>query len=420
MERDTDVSPYDRMLWADGELEQALASGARRRDVMAYLGEQEYQLLAPLAQEAARAPRDPERLVHLIPGVMGSQLGLPRPPGQPTDLLWVDPQDVQRGRLRELDVRNTRLVSLGAVIYTYLALKLRLEAAGFTVCWFDYDWRRGIGELGALLAARLGARPVRRHLLVGHSLGGLVARAALGKAADQIERIVTLGTPHGGSYAALQALRGSYVSVRRVMQLDPLLTTEELTQEIFGHYPSLYQMLPAGDQLPDLRDAAQWPDSLPRPVEELLWQIGRPALPVPDAHLLCIAGSGFDTVCRVAREGDEFRYFIDRDGDGTVTRASATLAGHGAWYANTLHSELPRDARVADAVIELLSTGRSTRLPQTLPSIAAATRSITDTGLRRDCADKLNWSTMSAAEHRAYFESLNAPVAAGSYLTPRS
>ena len=191
MERDTDVSPYDRMLWADGELEQALASGTRRRDVVAYLGEQEYQLLAPLAREAARAPRDPECLVHLIPGIMGSQLGLPRPPGQPADLLWVDPQDVQRGRLRELDVRNTRLVSRGAVIYTYLALKLRLEAAGFTVCWFDYDWRRGIGELGAQLAARLGAHPVRRHLLVGHSLGGLVARAALGKAARGIMTLET-------------------------------------------------------------------------------------------------------------------------------------------------------------------------------------------------------------------------------------
>ncbi len=416
MERDADISPYDRMLWAEGELEQALASGARRRDVQAYLGDAEYQLLVPLAQAAARAPRDPACCVHLIPGIMGSQLGVLRAPGEPADLLWVDPQDVQRGRLRELALGNDRIVSLGAVFYSYLSLKLRLEAAGFTVCWFDYDWRRGVEEVGALLAARLNTQPVRRHLLVGHSLGGLVARAALAKAAGRIARIVTLGTPHAGSYAPLQALRGSYVSVRRIVQLEPRLSTEELTQSVFAHFPSLYQMLPPTMSSPDLRDPAQWPQSLPRPPTELLGQIGRLVLPAPHGEVLCVAGVGFETVSHVAREGEEFRYFTDCEGDGTVTRYSATLPGQDAWYTHTLHGELPRDARVADTVAELLHDGRSVLLPRSPPATASITRSITDTQLRSVCAEKLNWPQFTPAERRAYFESLNAPVAAGSYL----
>ena len=60
-DRRPDISPYDWLVWGEGELEQALAGGTRRRDVLAYLGESEYALLAPLARAAATARRDPQR-----------------------------------------------------------------------------------------------------------------------------------------------------------------------------------------------------------------------------------------------------------------------------------------------------------------------------------------------------------------------
>jgi pimeloyl-ACP methyl ester carboxylesterase len=413
-----DISPYDWLVWADGELEQALASGARRRDVLAYLGEPEYATLAPLARAAAAATRDPDRCVHLIPGIMGSQLGLRRGAGEPPDLLWVDPVDLQCGRLDELAIGNDRVVSLGAAPYSYLALKLRLEAAGFTVRWADYDWRRGVDAIGAALAARILAEPARRHSLVGHSLGGLVARAALATAGERIDRIVTLGTPHGGSYAALQALRGSYVSVRRVVQLDPGRSAEALTESVFAHFPSLYHMLPCAGDGPDLRDAAQWPDSTPRPHAPLLAEIGRLSLPAPVDTLRCIVGTGFETVTQVTREAQQFRYHITRDGDGTVPRAFATLAGHDAWFTTTLHGELSRDATVAAATIDLLHDGRTTILPRTPPPLPPGARSITDEVLRQACADKLDWAAMSPADRHAWFELLNAPVAAGSVVNP--
>jgi len=411
-----DISPYDRLVWPEGELERALAGDTRRRDVIAYLGDHEYATLAPLARAAAHAHRDPERVVYLIPGIMGSQLGLRREGNEPPDLLWVDPIDLQNGRLGELAADNGAIVSLGAVPYTFLALKLRLEAAGFTVRWADYDWRYGAEDAGARLAARIAAEPARRQYLVGHSFGGLVARAAIAATDASIERLVTLGTPHHGSFAALQALRASYVSVRHIASLDPRRSAEDLTQELFARYPSLYQMLPSRSGTLDLHDAASWPDSAPYPDERLLAQAGLPQLPWPEGRSCCIAGIGFDTVAQVTVENGQFRYHVARDGDGTVPRVSAAPRDIPAWYARIMHGELPRDERVGTAVIDLLDAGHTHALTATPPPVHAETRSITDAELRLPCTAKLDWNTMTQAERRDWFAALNRPVAAGSRL----
>ncbi|MEN9705912.1 MAG: hypothetical protein RLZZ393_1791 [Pseudomonadota bacterium] len=412
-----DVSPYDWLVWPEGALEHALAADTRRRDVMAYLGEKDYATLAPLAREAARTRRDPERVVYIVPGIMGSQLGYPRSGDDPPDLLWVDPLDLQRGRIDELAADNTRLLSLGPAPYSHLSLKLRLEIAGFTVRWADHDWRQGVEVAGATLAARMNAEPASRQYVVAHSMGGLVARAALAGAEAGIARLVTLGTPHHGSFAALQALRASYVSVRRIAQLAPGRTTEALTERIFARYRSLYQMLPApiGDGL-DLRRADSWPDSSPRPDPALRAEAGPPALPWAEGRSCCIAGVGFDTVSAVTLEDAQFRYHVTGDGDGTVSSSSAAPDGVPAWYCSVLHGELPRDATVASAIVDLLDAGCTQALPTEPPAASRASRSITDTVLREACATKLDWSRMTAAQRREWFDGLNRPVAAGSIL----
>ena len=410
------VSPYDWLVWPEGELERALAGDLRRRDVVAYLGPREYEVLAPLARAAARATRDADRVVHLIPGIMGSQLGIRRGADEPPDLLWVDPLDLQSGRFDELSADNSDILSLGAVPYSYLALKLRLEAAGFTVRWADYDWRLGIEVAGARLAAHLAAEPARQQYLVGHSLGGLVARAAMAATDAIVERVITIGTPHLGSFAALQALRASYVTVRRIAQLDPRYSAETLVDRLFTHYASLYDMLPARSRDIDLRQIKHWPSSAPFPDERLLARVGAPNLPTLSEPVLCIAGTGFDTVQQVSLEGQQFRYHITRAGDGTVPLASAAPVANKAWFASVLHGELPRDAGVATAVIDLLLGGRTNALPHQQPLTPRGERSITDNALRQACTDKLNWVTMTPTERRGWFDALNQPVAAGSAI----
>jgi pimeloyl-ACP methyl ester carboxylesterase len=405
------VSIYDRLVWPEGAIEHYLATGERRRELVAYLGQEEYAALAPLARAAARTTPDPARQVFLVPGIMGSQLGVPRARPLPDDLLWIDPADFQQGGLARLALENTEVQACGPVQYSYLRLKLALSSVGSTVRCFDYDWRQGVLELGRRLAERLhreGTAPVD---LVCHSMGGLVARAALGLAPDRIASIITLGTPHRGAYAPLQALRGVYGTVRRLAQLDPVLSAEDLATQVFNGFPSLYDMLPRAAQ-PDWLSAANWPSSGPQARGEELRRTAALQLPEAPDRMICIAGTAQPTVTGASVVNDELRYTLSTHGDGTVAVSSAALPGHTCLYVRLAHSELPRDVLVATAVAELLADGHTNLLdarepqpPTPMPEIA-----VTDGELRQLFTAKLDWHALTAEERRGWLDSLNAPL----------
>ena len=268
------VTPYDRFAWSDAEIERWLASGAQRAELIAYFGPKEYAALAALARRARCArPAQPLRVI-VVPGIMGSQLGLQRPPPLPHDILWIDPIDIQFGRLASLRLpAAARVVPLGVVLFSYLRLKLSLRAHGFAVQFYDYDWRLPVAQLGAALARHLHAAAGTRVALVAHSMGGLLARAALAlPGTSHVERVVLLGTPNCGSFAAVQALRGTYAVVRKLARIATEASAESLTTEVFSSFPSLYDLLPWGDRGAgdDLFDPACWPASGPQPRAELL------------------------------------------------------------------------------------------------------------------------------------------------------
>ena len=200
------------------------------------------RLLAALARRAARG-RDRTRRggrasarrprLYLLPGLLGSQLGRLRVAGHSRPIccgstrpisLTVGSRSWACAGAR--DRRRRPLRPLGIIVYTYLALKLRLEAAGFDVVLYDYDWREDLWSLRASARARrLEADPAAELALVGHSMGGLLARAALAQYAIRRPRDAsaadrTLGTPHGGSIGAVQALRATYPALLRLAAMD--------------------------------------------------------------------------------------------------------------------------------------------------------------------------------------------------------
>ncbi|MHB1925441.1 MAG: esterase/lipase family protein [Acidimicrobiales bacterium] len=92
-------------------------------------------------------------------------------------------------------------------------LRSHLKAAGFgTVETFDYSpiprdipsTARRLGDAVERLRRRTGADKVH---IVGHSLGGLLARWYVQEldGADVVDTVVTLGTPHEGTWAAVVA-----------------------------------------------------------------------------------------------------------------------------------------------------------------------------------------------------------------------
>src|SRR2546430_203034 len=81
---------------------------------------------------------------------------------------------------------------------------------------------------------------------IGRSRRWRVARAALAlPGTGNVERVGLLGTPHRGSFAAVQAMRGTYAVVRKVARLATRTSAEDLAAEVFSTFPSLYDLLPA-------------------------------------------------------------------------------------------------------------------------------------------------------------------------------
>jgi pimeloyl-ACP methyl ester carboxylesterase len=421
LERPLDhVTPYDRFAWSDVDIEHLLASGEHREELTAYFGAQEYRELARLAQRAARTRVEPGRPhVMLIPGIMGSQLGLARTAPLPNDILWLDPIDIQLGRLAALRLPSTApIIPLGIVLFSYLKLKLHLRAAGFVTTCHDYDWRLSLEELGRALAERLQAQASQRLAIVAHSMGGLVSRAALGlKRLKHVERLILLGTPSAGSFAPVQALRGTYAVVRKVARLAIAASAESLAEEVFSTFPSLYHMLPrerCGTQV-DLFDPAQWPTSGPQPKRDLLREAraAEQMLAAPDERVVAVVGVGQETVTDIARCGDDFVYTVTRRGDGTVPAVSAEVPGASSYYVSLSHSDLTRGESVARAVVDLLRKGTTRRLATSWPRSSLAMAQVSDQELRNTHVGKVDWARMEPQERHAFLQNLNEPPELG-------
>jgi pimeloyl-ACP methyl ester carboxylesterase len=410
------VTPYDRFAWTDAQIEQALASGARRAELSAYFGASEYRALAALAGRACRVGvAGPQLRVLVVPGIMGSQLGLARPAPLPHNIIWLDPLDIERGRLTVLRLpAAVPIIPLGVVLFSYLRLGLYLRAHGFAAEFHDYDWRLPVVESGRALAERLRAARPARVAIVAHSMGGLVSRAALAlPGTAHVERVVLLGTPNSGSFAAVQALRGTYAVVRKVARLAVGTSAETLAADTFSTFPSLYDLLPSGvcAGRADLFAAHNWPSAGPQPQPALLAaaRAAHAHLAPADERFAVIAGVGKETVTSVRRRGDDFLYTLTRHGDGTVPVASAELAGARSAYARVAHSDLTRDPQVAAAVVELLRRGVTSRLPGKWVSASRARAEVSDRALRRCHGDKVDWSALTPEQRRLFLENLNEP-----------
>jgi pimeloyl-ACP methyl ester carboxylesterase len=397
-------------------MEHLLISGEHSQELAAYFGEREYLELVKLARESARVPLpDKPVTVFVVPGIMGSQLGLERQAPLPNDILWLDPIDIGVGRLASLHLSSgAPIVPLGVVLYSYLRLKLHLRASGFAPVLYDYDWRLGIDALGAAFARVIRETAAERVMIVAHSMGGLVSRAALAHAElGKVERLVLLGTPNFGSFAPLQALRGTYAVVRKIASLVGTGTPESLAGEIFNCFPSLYHMLPhsACNGGIDLLDAKGWPRTGPQPDAGLLGGARQihSRLPAADSRTATVVGVGQETVTGVTLDNDDFIYTITRRGDGTVPAVSAGLPGARNHYAAVAHSDLTRDPVVAAAVTELLHRGTTRLLPDKWRSNSAAEARISDQELRQMHTRKVDWAKLEPDERRMFLENLNEP-----------
>jgi pimeloyl-ACP methyl ester carboxylesterase len=407
----------------DDEVERLLASGEHRRECTAFFGAAGYRELSELARSAAAARRRGGPVVYVLPGLMGSRIGTR---GRLLDdVLWLDPIEVAAGHLTRLALpRGTRLTALGVMLLNALKLRLSLQIAGFDARFHAYDWRLGVEGLATTLNARIAAEGSRDALLVGHSMGGVVARAALATDQGRIARVVQLGSPNYGSFAPVLALRGVYPTVRKLAALDLRHDAEDFARIIFSSLPSLHELLPDPrlSPGPDLFDPAAWPNDTLRPDRQLLADAAaaRERWPAADPRCLHIVGVRQETVTRADLEGGEFHYTIERNGDGTVPLRLAAMPGAANWYVAEKHGGLPNNGKVIEAVVDLLRTGSTDRLPaSTRRPRSLARRIVTEATLRRVAPHKVRWQDLSPDARRRLLEPVVSPEFHGA-VAPRA
>jgi hypothetical protein len=367
----------------------------------AYLeAEQELARLAGRAAGKRGGPRA-ERLARQ----MRSTLGRLRKDGT-EDVTWFDPFEIVQGQITKLALPDgIRYTPLGVMRFAYERLRLVLRIAGFDAAFHPYDWRRDFASCGEQLVARLVSERRKDVILVGHSLGGLVARAALAyEGANRIGRVIQLGTPNRGAFVAVQALRGTYPLVRRVAMLDLHHNAGEIAEKVLTTFPGLCGMLPAAAACKDFDpfEATHWPDG-PRPSVMLLKDaaLAIEALPPPDERFALIAGHGQDTVTGLRRRNRKLEFGRSPAGDGTVPLALAHWPGLPAWYVEEAHGSLPGNVDVGRAVVDLARGETTDTLPHVLPR-SRSVRVLWQEDTRAAPDPKIAWSDLSEREQREF------------------
>ncbi len=361
------------------------------------------QELSRLARRAAGMRGGPRLLI--LPGLMGSSIGLLRKNGS-VDVTWFDPVEIAQGELVKLALpAGHKYWAVGVLKFAYERLRLVLRLAGFDATFHPYDWRRDIRWNGRELADRLLREKRQDVVLVGHSMGGLVARGALAhKGGERIGRVVQLGTPNKGVFVAVQALRGTYPLVRRVAMLDLKHSADDLAREMLTTLPGLCGLLPAASLCKDFDpfDPGQWPEG-PRPDAALLEAARESiaALPPPDERFRLIAGFGQDTVLGLRHTGRKLQFGRGPAGDGTVPLALAHWPSLRTWYVEETHGSLPGNAEVGRAVADLARGDETAALPRVLPQ-RRGVPTLWQDDARAAPEPKIAWGDLSEREQREF------------------
>ena len=400
----------------DAAVCDALATGRHGESLREYFGTPAYKELCVLAASAKKLKRAGGPRVLIIPGIMGSKLGRSNrrgPRAGSGSVLWIDPIRIGAGKLTDLKLPSaTSMRPMGVLLFSYAKLKLQLDIAGFDAKFFPYDWRLGIDELGAALAARIaaGGKPAT---LIAHSMGGLIARVATKLLPKRyVRKLILLGTPNRGSFAPVLALRGTYPFVRKLARLDLHHTPEDLAQKVFCTFPGIYQLLPPprpGSTV-DLLDARCWPSVGPKPDATLLARVAtvRAQLATPDARMVHIVGVNRETVVAVHRTATGFEYRLSANGDGTVPVAMALLPRLKTYFIDEAHGNLANNSQVVSAILDLLRHGRTRELKRRfVPARGRQTR-IDDARLRSVGARKINWRRLDSVQREAALMELDA------------
>ncbi|MBU1878518.1 MAG: hypothetical protein KJ734_06165, partial [Chloroflexi bacterium] len=298
--------------------------------------------------------------VVVLPGIMGSELSLDG------NVVWPDWRDLlTRPHILHPDDPDGRRLVPTAVVEKVVIVPGIIEMAGYgglldflekelgyqrgvNLFPFAYDWRQDNRTSARLLARRMTkwrkiVGPDVPFTLIGHSLGGLVARYYVQclNGHRHVNHVITFGTPHRGAPQGFQSfIQGAYIPVLGTFMTD-------LIKDVLRACGSTYQILPWGPfvvdphgQHLDIYADRSW---LPAEYQErvdLAHEFQQDLAAAGDFPVLmtCWVGYGQSTLLRVeARPGglnawQDLSFTPDHaGGDVSVPEPSAILDGMQDW-----------------------------------------------------------------------------------------
>ena len=324
--------------------------------------------------------------VGLLVGLMGGSLYVKNPYIGQSPLFWVDVPNILTHGFNPMTLASDgvsahptygqELVAGGpddrilGGYYEAAVVSLRRDAPdnSWDVVALPYDWRKSCLAQGQQVAGNIvndvENNGVESYTLACHSQGGIIARVAWltlkaqGKQ-QYIRRIVTVGTPHYGTWAVFASILGfsnqikdfaSYVV--RGMFPRPLpfgSTVGQWLGNIAATFPSFWELFPqlnapsaSFDEQKSLPyNSRLYPLWLQFPIlpfggpQSFQATLNDPAnIPPPDV-MFCVWGSGVGTLYGVGTNKDgSFRDFFESNGDGdeTVLAVDQYLADHDSFH----------------------------------------------------------------------------------------
>ena len=327
-------------------------------------------------------PELPE--VILLHGVMAGHLAHH---GILKHRVWLTPATTLVGniaeRLRLADDGVTdahpdlRLKPDGNFWIAYNRVARTLRKAGVVVHEFSYDWRKGVGRaaerLNLYIEMLLADQPHKKVVLVGHSMGGLVAAtyaARFERWRQRVERAVFVGTSLGGSFSVVEAVTGSWL----ILQILGELTHNDDMQQLrvtAASFPGMLDMLPCPELFPQadkVYEQHRWANEQHGVAPQQKWLDQSLGLKqeLQNSPLLgqttALVSGDHPTVCSITEDEHQLISagpFLRRGGDGVVPLKSSANPKYAQCLAvHSRHESMIRDDQVINAVRDLVVTGK--------------------------------------------------------------
>ncbi|WP_298817724.1 esterase/lipase family protein [Chloroflexus sp.] len=250
-----------------------------------------------------------------------------------------------------------------------------------------YDWRKPVEEsarrylVGWIDRAKKAAN-ASKVILIGHSMGGLVARSYIQSpeylSRNDVARLITLGTPHRGSAEAYTAWAGAEPHTDETLRtvfavylwylrhIHPIQTELDKVKTIQTQVPGARDLLPIEDYLlsgnpPQLKPIASMNNR--NLWGEMINQSATVTTLTQRVAVTTITGVGFNTLSAILvgpppadhplrySDGIPLNRIYDAQGDGTVLQRMATVA-----HANNLpplaisHGALPDSPQTLELI----------------------------------------------------------------------